>query len=164
MITKNTDNPAVVTLSASQRVHGSGLLQNNLYGDQHLGRASFRTGKTRKRNRHAHCRNEKTRDIVTQVGVKDGMEVIKKYVRRYVNGWQQWNLVWKAGFVLSTLGLVGLLLCVWLTSSTSRSGLFAAQNRSLLMSVIAMIAVGQIMRFAGAVIRTKQVMMRRSRR
>jgi len=92
------------------------------------------------------------------------MEVIKKYVRRYVNGWQQWNLVWKAGFVLSTLGLVGLLLCVWLTSSTSRSGLFAAQNRSLLMSVIAMIAVGQIMRFAGAVIRTKQVMMRRSRR
>ena len=92
------------------------------------------------------------------------MEVIKKYGQRYLRGWQQWNLLWKAGFVLSTLGLIGLMLCVWLTSATSGGGLFAAQNRALLMGIIGMIAVGQLMRFAGAVIRTKQVMMRRSRR
>ena len=92
------------------------------------------------------------------------MDMIKKYIRRYLNGWQQWNLLWKAGFLLSTLGLIGLLLCVWLTSATSSAGLFAAPYHSLLMGLIGMIAIGQVMRFAGAVVRTKQTLMRRSRR
>ena len=92
------------------------------------------------------------------------MEMIKKYIQRYVSGWKQWNLLWKAGFLLSTLGLMALLLCFWLTSAMSGAGIFAAQYRVFLMGIICMIAVGQLMRFAGAVLRTRQVLMRRSRR
>ncbi len=89
------------------------------------------------------------------------MGLVKKYVRRYFSGWKQLNFLWKAGVLVTTFGMVGLLLSVWLTPAAAINAPSATSQRNVL---IAMIAAGVLLRFFGAVVHTKQTLMRRSRR
>ena len=89
------------------------------------------------------------------------MDLVKKYIQRYFSGWKQLNFLWKAGVVATAVGMIGLLLCISLTPAASINAPFAVQERNVL---IGLTAVGLLLRFAGAVVHTKQTLMRRSRR
>ena len=89
------------------------------------------------------------------------MNIIKQYGQRYLRGWQQLNFLWKAGVIVTAVGMIGLLLSIWLTPAASINAPSAVLQRNVL---IALVAVGLLLRIAGAVVLTKRTFMRRNRR
>ena len=89
------------------------------------------------------------------------MDIVKKNIQRYFNGWGQLNFLWKAGVITTTLGMIGLLLTIWLTPAVAINTPSAVMQRN---AMIALVAIGLLLRFAGAVVFTKQTLMRRNRR
>ena len=89
------------------------------------------------------------------------MNLLREYGLKYLRGWKQFNLLWKAGVAATAIGMIGLLLCVWLTPAASINAPLAVQERNVL---IFLTAFGLLLRFAGAIVHTRRTLMRRSRR
>ena len=89
------------------------------------------------------------------------MDSIKKYINRYFTGFRRLNVWWKAGVACSLFGLVWLVLGVWLTPSVQINSARATQQRN---AAVALIAIGLLLRFVGAVVHTKRNLIQRKRR
>lgn len=88
------------------------------------------------------------------------MNLVTKYISRYFIGWRQLNILWKAGVIVTVLGMAALLVGVWLTPSDAINSPAAVQQRNI---AVALIAGGLLLRFAGALVHARRSLMQRRR-